>query len=519
MTTILVDGSANVPTQNESENKMMTTNDALPIRIENNHVIAECGPHLLLLDTGSPTSFGTVEITWRGETIDLRQGPAAFPLASINEAIGMPFDGLIGADLLLNESCLIDVAGGILQWMPVPRPLSSPGSGCSFTQMMNVPIATIQLDGVPRSFAIDTGASRTFVEMEIANGLARVGTFDDFYPGMGTFTADLVEMEVSVAATGVVVPSSISVGVLPESLRFLMDTFGIQGIIGLDVLAMHSFHLNVADGVLSPEIVLRIPSAPPAVGKETNTSEEPWTKPLQQVLSTEEWEYERLLEGPDLSPGVSADSHEIIPSLLFLGSQDAARSVVKDEGIRSVCCCLDNIKENELGEYAANGIDSISMENFHDGSLGLLDPFVENGADFVAQQLRMGKGPVLIHCSVGKTRATSVCAVFLIKYGGLTLRQAMQHMRERRHRAYPILHFWELLLKKEMQLREGQRSLDVEEVRRYHSETIAVEKSEAGGMTYQVSQLVNMGFSEAASLAALQKHGGDMMAAIGELTS
>ena len=70
-----------------------------------------------------------------------------------------------------------------------------------------------------------------------------------------------------------------------------------------------------------------------------------------------------------------------------------------------------------------------------------------------------------------------------------------------------------------MQLREGQRSLDVEEVRRYHSETIAVEKSKAGGMTYQVSQLVNMGFSEAASLAALQKHGGDMMAAIGELTS
>ena len=115
-------------------------------------------------------------------------------------------------------------------------------------------------------------------------------------------------------------------------------------------------------------------------------SEEPWTKPLQQVLSTEEWEYERLLEGPDLSPGVSADSHEIIPSLLFLGSQDAARSVV-NEGIRSVCCCLDNIKENELGEYAANGIDSMSMENFHDGSLGLLDPFVENGADFVAQQL------------------------------------------------------------------------------------------------------------------------------------
>ena len=306
---------------------------------------------------------------------------------------------------------------------------------------------------------------------------------------------------------------------LPESLRFLIETFGIQGIIGLDVLAMHSFHLNVADGVLSPEIALRIPSAPPAMAVDVaNTSEEPWTKPLQQVLSTEEWEYERLLEGPDLSPGVSADSHEIIPSLLFLGSQDAARSVV-NEGIRSVCCCLDNIKENELGEYAANGIDSMSMENFHDGSLGLLDPFVENGADFVAQQLRIGKGPVLIHCSVGKTRATSVCAVFLIKYGGLTLRQAMQHMREQRHRAYPILHFWELLLEKEMQLREGQRSLDVEEVRRYHSETIAVEKSEAGGMTYQVSQLVNMGFSEAASLAALQKHGGDMMAAIGELTS
>ena len=91
----------------------------------------------------------------------------------------------------------------------------------------------------------------------------------------------------AVATTGAV-PSSISVGVVPESLRFLMDTFGIQGIIGLDVLAMHLFDLDVADGVLSPEIALWIPSAP-AVDVDVDTrGAERRTRPNRRELVFDE---------------------------------------------------------------------------------------------------------------------------------------------------------------------------------------------------------------------------------------
>ena len=216
----------------------------LKVRIERDHVVADCGSHLLLLDTGSPTSFGTAEISWRGEPVDLRQGMAVFPLETINESIGLPFDGLIGADLLLADPCRFDVSAGVWRWGVE----ADGGDGCPCSQLMHVPVAQIECDGVLRPFAVDTGASRTYVEPAIAEGMERVGTVEDFYPGMGTFTSDVIELSVLVAGQRV----QLSAGVLPESLGFLMSTFGIEGIIGLDVLGTGSFHFDPAAEMLSP---------------------------------------------------------------------------------------------------------------------------------------------------------------------------------------------------------------------------------------------------------------------------
>ena len=158
------------------------------------------------------------------------------------------------------------------------------------------------------------------------------------------------------------------------------------------------------------------------------------------------------------------------------------------------------------------------MINFHDGALGTIDPFAEQGADWIATQLRNNKGPVLIHCSVGKTRATTVCVVFLMKYCNMHLKQAMQFVREKRHRAYPILHFWELLIVKECALKGTKSSsLVLSEVQKYHTETINANNYEEGGLEYQILQLVGMGFLEADAFNSLTRQEGDMNAAIAEL--
>ena len=271
---------------------------------------------------------------------------------------------------------------------------------------------------------------------------------------------------------------------------------------------------------LSSEGDLDIDDDEKKTGNTTLKEEDPWLKSIQTQINesiTTPWDYSTLLEGPDLSPNASSNSNEIITNHLYLGSQEAARSAVTD-GIKSVCCCLNNIKENVQGEYQTNGIEYMIMINFHDGALGTIDPFAEQGADWIATQLRNNKGPVLIHCSVGKTRATTVCVVFLMKYCNMHLKQAMQFVREKRHRAYPILHFWELLIVKECALKGTKSSsLVLSEVQKYHTETINANNYEEGGLEYQILQLVGMGFLEADAFNSLTRQEGDMNAAIAEL--
>ena len=200
-----------------------------------------------------------------------------------------------------------------------------------------------------------------------------------------------------------------------------------------------------------------------------------------------------------------------------VGPRPGARAAVCD-GIRAVCCCLPALKEKTPGDYAAGGITATYvMDDFHDGALGSIEPYAEAGADFVQEQIAEGNVPVLIHCSVGKTRATAVCAVFLMKHRGMTLREAMVHIRCRRHRAYPLLRFWHQLIDKEAELHGGTVSLDRDEVARLHAETVAQEQAAKGGVAFQVSQLVAMGFLEADALACLERNGGNVEAAISEL--
>jgi protein-tyrosine phosphatase len=50
--------------------------------------------------------------------------------------------------------------------------------------------------------------------------------------------------------------------------------------------------------------------------------------------------------------------------------------------------------------------------------------------------------PVLVHCSVGKSRSTSVVIAYLMIHKGMTFKEAMTLTRSKRARAYPIMHFW-----------------------------------------------------------------------------
>ncbi len=221
--------------------------------------------------------------------------------------------------------------------------------------------------------------------------------------------------------------------------------------------------------------------------------------------------------------------------------------------MRSVVCCLDTLKEEKEGDYARAGkiqvlelysrltshlfillpayiytsippcigIHSMTLTGFHDGSKGTLDPFVDTAADFIhaCMNEREERLPVLVHCSVGKTRATSVCAVYLMKYEGMDLWQAMTLLRSKRHRCYPLLHFWCMLMEKERVISSSSSSssLDRDAVIALHTETINAREATEGKLSTKVSQLTAMGFLEADALACLHRHNEDVQASLNEL--
>jgi hypothetical protein len=229
------------------KNGERTMNDwTLNVRIENKHLIAEIDGHLLLIDTGSPTSFGTCSFTWEDEQVDLSNWLKTIEIEVLRSQVGLPLEGLIGCDLLLRRGLRLDIPNGELALqdeIPLLR------SDCKLGTVMSIPVVTSYVGG-PRSVAIDTGAMQSFLFEDDAFGLERVGTVNDFYPGGGDFIADLVEAQVLVGENSRLIKAAVA----PALLEAQLVAIGITGIFGLDVLKDDVFELAPTHGYMSPFI-------------------------------------------------------------------------------------------------------------------------------------------------------------------------------------------------------------------------------------------------------------------------
>lgn len=222
----------------------------LNITHEHNHIFCTIDGHRLLIDTGAPMSFGRCDIEWRGQPYDLRGGLAMVDLDDLGELLGLPVDGLIGADLLLDNTMLLDINRGVIEW---PSAESPAAVGIPMAQISRVPVAKVPTpDGGIIQCAVDTGASQTFVCAEYAGDTQPIGTIDDFYPGLGPFEAQLIPLRCAVGGD----THEIEAAVLPEALGGLMTMFGIEGIIGLDLLAMQAATFDVASNTFAPHIAV-----------------------------------------------------------------------------------------------------------------------------------------------------------------------------------------------------------------------------------------------------------------------
>lgn len=197
-----------------------------PFREVAGHLIASVDGLEVLIDTGSPVSFGRGVLTMgrdpkprrleadvAGFTIDdilreIRRLPGAEGLARL--------DALIGRDILGGCDLSINWPEGKLNLRPDTQ--------------RGIPSTQAFVDGDRVRVIFDTGAPLSYISPRLARGEPRVGQAEDFYPLEGTYKVDLVEKMMAVGWKSVYLP----VAVAPPFVEALMG--GADAIIGTDVL-------------------------------------------------------------------------------------------------------------------------------------------------------------------------------------------------------------------------------------------------------------------------------------------
>ncbi len=80
----------------------------------------------------------------------------------------------------------------------------------------------------------------------------------------------------------------------------------------------------------------------------------------------------------------------------------------------------------------------------------------------ILEQCRAQKKRVLVHCSAGISRSPTVIVAYLMRYHGMTLKEALYAVISARPAVSPNPHFIEWLKEEEIRLHGGEGTLDVD---------------------------------------------------------
>ena len=210
------------------------------IIVFNEHLfIVQQGVHILV-NTGSPYSFGRSVIEWRGQQLDLCEGLELIDLDELSEGMGVRVDGVLGAEHLLEGPIFISMIEEQLT-VGVEQGVAT------------VPIVQILIDGVLRNVMVDTAAKQSFVAPHLAKESTRAGMVQDYHMSSGSFEAELISAH-TITDHGTI---PLKIAVAPACLKPLFDQYEIDFVVGLDHLLAEPSLLtsNSINPMLSVELL------------------------------------------------------------------------------------------------------------------------------------------------------------------------------------------------------------------------------------------------------------------------
>ena len=200
------------------------------------HLILDVDEGLWVLDTGAPASFGSVaKLEIHDQCYDIPSNYMGFDNKKLSEALGEPIEGLIGGDILNNYDSYWDLSLNRISFST--EKLEHRGNTVSLDFFMGIPILKVNLRGRSYNWFFDTGAVISYVTEQVEEWKTPVDEYDDFYPGYGSFTAEVFEDEITLGSLDM----KIKCGVLPSLLGMSLAIGDCSGILGLSALNQQSF--------------------------------------------------------------------------------------------------------------------------------------------------------------------------------------------------------------------------------------------------------------------------------------
>lgn len=204
--------------------------ESYPYHQSKNYLIIESGGLRFMIGTGVPDSMCTCgEVSIEGKSYPTHKQSLRMTTQQLSETIGIPLDGLLGADILSRFDYRInpfrkDVSFSLDEWHPY-------GYAYHFELYRSVPIVSIWIGPKEVPVFFNTASSMTFLAPEIASQYPLVGTSTVFYPGVGWFETPVHRVLVWLSGSD----TELDVGIPPAALQITMKMTHTRGILGCDI--------------------------------------------------------------------------------------------------------------------------------------------------------------------------------------------------------------------------------------------------------------------------------------------
>lgn len=126
-----------------------------------------------------------------------------------------------------------------------------------------------------------------------------------------------------------------------------------------------------------------------------------------------------LMHGPQDSSGVP---------FLFVGSKESSQSLkeLQDNQITHILICAKFFKPSFDGQFEYKQLDMVDKPDFN------IAKCVQQGIEFIQECKKTENGRVLLHCSLGKSRACTMAIAYVMQELGIGYDEAFEHVKARR---------------------------------------------------------------------------------------